>query len=320
MESMTSTSKRVCNNSSTGIVSSAGRPLLGRGPSSTYANLLALVLGLGAVVTLPACDKSGKGGETKTAETVDPTDASMEQMLNCFDRKEHKCVQSISSPELYADLGEAHFAELCDAFHWLGSLRSREVLEKEPLVGGERRKYLLKFEKGEVTIDFRKENLMVLGFDVSGPGWEAAQKGAEFDKWNRFDVFEFQWLLESGEPNPGGAEFSEAERIDYAMVVGGLGELNDLHNVSVSSMLIDASGKNAFYEPITFDVAFPSEGLPRGRIVGNVIPPKSGTYKLKITVRDNVSMQSLDHEIDVTFEKATPGKGKGKGKGKDKEK
>jgi hypothetical protein len=107
------------------------------------------------------------------------------------------------------------------------------------------------------------------------------------EPWREFKVYDFRYLDAEGNPLPEGAPIA-GNRVDYEVVVGGIEAFIGEHHLTVRKMLLDASGKEIFREPVEFDAKFRADamGIPRGEVRGYVEVPGPGKWQIKLAITD----------------------------------
>ena len=264
---------------------------------------------LACAATLPACKKEeATEAPVAKAPKTDNVEFLMRELVKQLGEKgTYSGVLGIAGPPLSDDLSAEAYHDLHESISFLGAVDEVNLLESNPIQGGEERKYQLFFTNGgggEVLLDITAQEGMLRGFHFEGKGFVDAEHEAIAEQYRVFKVYDFKYKLEDGSENPDGEVYA-TQRIDWEIFVGGIEALGGEHHIKVSKRCVDDGGREVFREPIEYDVKFDAnaEGIPTGHVDGYVEVPGPGQYELKITLTDENSMVSTEHVVPVEVRK-----------------
>ena len=264
-------------------------------------------LALAVGVLLGACNKAGSSGTTSPAvqPDADPLDKAATTLVERLQAADFEGLRSQTADPLTHDLSRAEFDDLSNIVKWLGTLQGRTETNTDMNYGGGQRWYELQFEKGdpvelEVSLD---EAGKLIGFQFSGDGYTQAERGVLAEPWREFKVYDFTLLSGDGAALPAGTAVT-GNRVEYELVVGGIEAFVGEHHLTIQKILLDASGKEMFREPVEFDTKFGEDatGIPRGVVRGHVEVPGPGTWELDLQITDQNSNRTIEsrHKFDTT--------------------
>ncbi len=249
-----------------------------------------------------ACDKST---ETVAPDVVSATadehdcDKAATMLVVSLQERDFDQLHRRSGDPLTHDLSKTEFEDLAAIIQWLGPLQSRDMEHHDGSYGGGQRVYAMRFDRGEVVqleVSIEADGRLV-GFEFSGEGYLAAERGVLAEPWREFKVYDFHLLDPEGSPIAEGKPV-DGKRVEYEVVVGGIEAMLGEHHLSVEKIVRDAQGETIFREPIEFDTKFDEDamGVPRGSVRGHVEVPGPGKWTLELRITDENAHRDIEHQ------------------------
>ncbi|WP_146155826.1 hypothetical protein [Enhygromyxa salina] len=260
--------------------------------SLRLSSLLPLVLCGAALTSAGACDKSA--ATAAPADATDDTDRLTTKLLAELSIGARDAALALCTQSLAADLDERELAILARTLDWLGPVAALERESEDPVEGGVRRRYLARFDRGEVGLTVVVLGDKIEGFELDESEWTALVDRAAEAAAGSLRVIGFRYLDAEGNALDGPLDPAS---INYELMVEGLDAQLREHHAVIGKTVFDAEGHEVYRQREDDDVRFPQAetGASGGRITGMVAVPGPGRYELELRIRDLVGAQTMTH-------------------------
>ena len=252
--------------------------------------LLTLALATAApLLTNTACDKTG----TSAPEETDAVDKLAAQLLTELSQADREGVVALTTQTAAAALDEREIAVIARTLDWLGAFELLAQSE-EAVVGGIKRRYLARFDRGDLGLELTVVGDKIEGFAFDEGSWTKLSEQALEAAAGSLAIATFEFTGPEGEVIP---QPQNPAAIGYAIELEGLGSQLREHHVTIDKQVFDAEGNLVYRQDTPDEIRFPQaeSGSSGGRLTGSIAVPGPGRYEIELRVDDMIAGQQATH-------------------------